>query len=287
MVKLSLHLFGLHPEEYLPATELAERAGFEAVWLAEHVATPLSSGSSYPYSRDGQPFYDPDTPLVDVTVAMAYLAARTSTMKFGTGVFVLPLRNPFLVAKAWATLQNFSAGRVMLGIGVGWLREEFEAVGAEFRRRGRRMEEMIEVMNRLWTGQPVAYDGEFYRFEQVQVRPAPDVPVPMVFGGTAPRALERAARLGDGWYGPRQDLSATIDCRDVIERHRRELGKTNPFVYYARLKGEPVKDEVQRYADTGFEHVVLQPFSGFVAGGDPDERRGRLEQVLEALDALH
>src|SRR3954454_5521684 len=128
-MKFSMQLFGCGADEYLPLVERAEQLGFECVWLADHVVTPLAFEKKYPYAASGDPGFRPETPLSDVAVTLAYVAARTSRIRLGTGVFVLPMRNPFHVARAWAALQTLSGGRAVLGVGAGWMEEEFDAVG--------------------------------------------------------------------------------------------------------------------------------------------------------------
>src|SRR5438552_13802002 len=153
----SLNLFGLPPAEYAPLVVRAEELGFEAIWLADHLITPLEYAATYPYDDSGRPSYRPETPLADVWVTLGHLAALTKNIRLGTGVYILPLRNPFVTARAAMWAQSLSGGRLLFGVGTGWQREEFEVVGEQFDRRGARMDEILAIFEKLWSGGPVAH----------------------------------------------------------------------------------------------------------------------------------
>jgi probable F420-dependent oxidoreductase len=279
-MRFSMQLFGLSPEEYLPLTQRAEQAGFEAVFLADHVVTPLRFEKVYPYSESGDPGYRQDTPLVDVAVTLGYLAARTERILLGSGVFVLPMRNPFHVARSFAALQNLSGGRAVLGIGAGWMGEEFGAVGEAFADRGTRTDEMLDVIDLLWTGEPVEYHGTHYDFPPVHFAGAPRQHVPLVFGGHSGPALRRAARRGDGWFGPNLDLDATLALTRRIDRARAEAGRADrPFRHYVRLVGDLTPDTVRRYEDAGYRDLVFAPFVRLPRDAD-------LRRKLDSIDEM-
>ena len=189
------------PDQWIELTCAAEAAGFDQVALSDHVVQPEKLESTYPYTRSGRPMFPPDTPWPDVWVTIGALAARTERISFVTHVYVLPARNPFVVAKAVGTAAVLSGGRVQLGVGAGWMREEFAALEQPFERRGARMEEQIEVLRTLWRGGMVEHHGEFYDFDRLEMAPAPPEPVPILIGGHSEVALRRAARIGDGWIG--------------------------------------------------------------------------------------
>jgi probable F420-dependent oxidoreductase len=282
-VQFSLQLFGLPAQEYLPLTVRAEELGFTTVWLADHVVTPVEYRKTYPYNATGDPGYRPETPLTDVAVTLGHLAARTSRIGLGAGVFVLPMRNPFHVARSFAAVQNLSGGRAVLGIGTGWMREEFDAVGADFAGRGRRTEEMLDVLDLLWSGETVEYAGEHFAFGPVHFAGAPTAPVPLVFGGHGPVALRRAARRGSGWFGPHVDLVESLALVEVIEAERRRLGRSGPFTSHVRLFGELARRTVDRYADSGVEHLVFSPFTQPGIEPTPAGRLAALESVAADL----
>lgn len=278
---VSLMLFGLPAEEYAPLTVRAEALGFEVVWLPDHLVTPLSFAKVYPYTSSGDPGYRPDTPLADVWVTIGYLAAVTSRIRLGSGVFILPLRNPFVTAKAVSMAQALSGGRVLFGVGTGWQREEYEAVGERFDGRGARTDEILAILAKLWSGQPVSHDGPAYHFPPVQLAPAPQAP-PIVVGGSNEVALRRAGRLGQGWYGPNEPLEAMLAARERLNRYRSYAGRADePFDYYVRLVGGLEAENQRRYADAGFEHLVvgLGEVPGYHAGLP-------LERKLELLAEL-
>jgi probable F420-dependent oxidoreductase len=255
-MQFSLMFFGYPPDHYLPAAMAAETAGFDAIWLAEHLATPADYAKVYPYNDSGDPGYRLDTPLVDVWVTIAHLAAVTERILFGTGVYVLPLRNPFVTAKAVATAQALSKGRVMLGVGTGWMREEFEAVGEPWKDRGLRTDEAIEVMRGLWRGRPFSYQGDVYRFPEVQMSP-PVPPPPVIVGGVSKPALERAARLGDGWYGPSCTLEESAAYRDAIVLRLSNHGRdAQPFAFWARLN-RPDEEQIDLARRLGLDRLVI------------------------------
>lgn len=195
----------------------AELNGWHAMAVSDHVVHPDTIRSPYPYTPDGTPRFSADTPWPDPWVLIAAMAAVTSELRFLTNVYVLPLRNPFVVAKAVGTAAVLSGDRVALGIGMGWMEEEFELLEQPFRARGKRADEMLEVMRKLWSGESVEHRGEFYRFDPVRMLPAPRAPIPIYVGGTSDAALRRVARLADGWVS---DLHSTAELARFIQRIR-------------------------------------------------------------------
>ena len=198
-----------------PATDLvvaAEEAGFESVWTVEHVIWPHEYDSVYPYHPSGKMPGTPEVPIPDPLVWLTWIAAATSRIRLGTGVMILPLRNPLVLAKQLATLDHLSGGRMELGIGAGWLEEEFEAVGVPFAGRGRRVDEMIDAMRALWTERSASFPGEVFSFDDVALNPKPPGgSIPIVVGGQSNAAIRRTVARGDGFYpGP--------DSLDELER---------------------------------------------------------------------
>jgi probable F420-dependent oxidoreductase len=262
-MKLSVRVFGFALRDYAPIAKRADELGFEAVWIPEHLVAPIDFEANYPYRNTGRPSFLPDTPFGDAWVMLSHLAAVTSRIKLGVGVFVLPLRNPFVVAKAAATAQELSNGRVLMGVGIGWMREEFQAVGELFERRGGRTDEMLAVMKKLWTGQPVEHAGEWYRFKALQMSPGLTRPLPIIMGGAGEQALRRAARIGDGWYGPPCDLAAAIGYRTTLQRELAAAGRDpGSFQFWVRATAAPdqagTRANIAQFRDAGFEHLVVQ-----------------------------
>ena len=179
----------------------AEELGFAGIIGADHALYPAEMAPGYPYSESGYPPQTAESEYPDMWTSTAAMAAVTERLRFVCGVYVLPLRDPVEVAKQAATLSILSRGRFVLGVGVGWMKEEFDVYGVDFATRGRRMDEMIEVLHGLWSGDFFEFHGEFFDFSPILVSPKPSHPIPIYFGGAAPAALRRTARVGDGWIG--------------------------------------------------------------------------------------
>jgi probable F420-dependent oxidoreductase len=259
-VKVSISMFGTALGAYAPVATRADELGFESLWIPEHLAIPLEYDANYPYQASGRPGFEPDAPFADPWVMFGHLSAVTRSLKFGVGVFVLPLRNPFVVAKAAATAQLLSGGRVMMGVGIGWMREEFAAVGETFERRGARMEEMITVMNKLWTGEAVEHQGEWYNFPKLQMSPGlpAGMSLPLVVGGASDAALKRAARIGSGWYGPPETLAEATESRRRIGVALADAGRdANTFSQWFRPSVPASAELLAQFREAGFERIVI------------------------------
>ncbi len=200
------------------------------------------------------------------------MAGATERVRFVTNVFVLPMRNPFLAAKAIGSAAVLSNNRVVVGIGVGWMKEEFTLLGQDFHTRGKRTDEMIEVLRKLWTGERVEHHGRFYDFEPLRMTPAPSAPVPIYFGGLSEPALRRAARLGDGWVS---DLHTIEEFREIIGRlrqYREEYGRaSDPLHVIGACIDAADVDGYRRLEDVGVTHLQTMPwvfYSGTTASLD-------------------
>lgn len=203
------------------AAEL-EEAGFDSLWVSDHIAMPAVIESRYPFAADGRATFPGDTPFIDAMVALAAIAGATRRVTLGTAVLVLPLRQPVILAKQAASIDVLSGGRLELGVGAGWLAEEFAALGVPFRGRGQRFTEWTRILRQCWTGAPEPFAGEHYRLPPgLRTGPPPAHHIPLLVGGHSPAALARAARLGDGWLGQQSalDLDAA-ELRRAIEAIR-------------------------------------------------------------------
>jgi probable F420-dependent oxidoreductase len=217
-VKFGLTLTGMSPRWYVEVSRRAEQTGFESVWLGEHLVLPATMPATYLYSEGGQPPITPATPAYDPWALLAAVATGTDTIRLGTNVYIVPLRHPLITARSVITVDRVSGGRVTFGAGVGWLEDEFVAVGESFEDRGRRTDEILPLLRRLWSGpDPVEHHGKYYEFGPVMFLPKSlqKAGIPIEVGGTTRAALRRAAELGDGWL----EL-ASRDIRELAQRIR-------------------------------------------------------------------
>jgi probable F420-dependent oxidoreductase len=196
-----------------------EEAGFESVWVSDHIVLPREIRSRYPFAEDGRATWPSDVPYLDSLIALALAAGVTERVALGVAVLVLPLRHPIVTAKQLASIDAASGGRLRLGVGAGWLREEFEALDVPFEGRGARLEEWIELLRSCWTGSPGPHDGLAYRLPpDVLCLPAPSGPVPILLGGHSQPALRRAGAIGDGWLG--QQSLGSLDTAELAAARR-------------------------------------------------------------------
>jgi probable F420-dependent oxidoreductase len=209
----------------LDAARAAEAAGFESMWTVEHVVYPDGYASAYPYSPDGKMPAVPSTPIPDPLIWLAYIAGVTSTINLATGILILPERNPVVLAKELATLDSLSGGRVELGIGVGWLKEEFDALGVPWARRGARTDEYVGAMRALWASDGASFEGEFASFSNVSSNPKPARSIPIVVGGHSVSAAKRAGRLGDGFFPGKGSPSELSELMDVVRQTAADSGR--------------------------------------------------------------
>lgn len=213
------------PDQLLDIARAAEDAGFHGVLLSDHLFFPGRLESRYPYAPDGKPAFDGTTPFPDAFTTIAAMAAVTTRLRFATMVYILPLRHPLEVAKTVGTAALLSGGRVALGAGAGWIREEYEALGVDFAARGRRFDESIEVLRKAWTGAMVEHRGRVFDLGAFQMSPAPAAPPPIWIGGTSDAALRRAARLGDGWIGTGQHPDELPQLLGRLRAQREKAGR--------------------------------------------------------------
>lgn len=221
-MKLGVHLptFGPYasPDSITLLARTAEDLGFHSVWLFDHVLTPVDISTPYPYTAEGRYGVAPHDPYYEAVAVMAFVAGITSRVTIGTGVLLPLLRHPLLLAKQIASVDRLSGGRVILGVGAGWLREEYEALSLAFAGRGARLEEHVRVMRRAWAETISADEGPSYPHRPVGISPTPATGrVPLIFGGHSDRALDRVARLGDGW------AAVTKPGPDPIAAYRERL----------------------------------------------------------------
>ncbi len=273
-------------DQLLDIARFAEELGFYGLMSGDHAVYPESIRPDYPYSDNGLPPMRPDDEYPDQTAIFAAMAAVTSRLRFTCGVYVLPLRNPHEVARASATLSVLSGDRFILGIGVGWMKEEFEIYGVDFHRRGKITDEMIEVLQTLWSGEMVEHHGEHFDFPRVQLSPAPATAPAIYVGGTSEVALRRAARVGDGYVGAGTAPEDVGPLLSRLHELRREYGRDHlPFEAMLGITAIPGVDLYRRLADDGLESTVAPPFQ-YVLGkkrSTLDEKKRCMEDYAENI----
>jgi len=235
--------------------QLVEELGFESIWPVEHVVMPADYASRYPYDPSGR-MPIPDAAIPDPLIWNTWVAAVTSRVVLGSAMVILPQRNPVVLAKALASLDVLSGGRTFLGVGLGWLREEADAVGTDFSVRGRRADEYIEAMRALWSDEVASFRGETVHFEAVKCNPLPTRSIPIHIGGHTPAAARRAGRLGDGFLplgGGPEDLAPLLK---IVEESARDAGR-DPSAIEISCVGTPDLDSAQAFADAGVQRMIV------------------------------
>lgn len=267
------------PEQVAEAARVAEARGFHALWVPEHVLFFQEYASAYPYAEDGRLPGDPDG-VLDPFSALTFVAAHTSRIRLGTGICIVPQRNPVYTAKQVADLDHLSGGRVDFGIGVGWLEEEFRALGVPFGERGPRTDEYLDVMKALWAPDPVAHLGERFAFSGALMNPKPvqRPHPPILVGGESPAALRRVARHGQGWYGFALDPQRLGPCLAGLDAALAAEGRSRDDVLvYASPRGRPDADAIRAFRDAGVDQLIVP-----VMARDGDGLRRRLDALAES-----
>jgi probable F420-dependent oxidoreductase len=262
-MKFTLNLSFTDPNDFLELAQTAEAHGIDTIVLSDHIAHFAEIESMYPYNKTGERPWVENAPWPDVWVASAAMAAATTKINFLQGVYVLPMRDPFSMAKAIGTASVISRGRVGLGLGLGWMKEEFDLMGHDFKTRGKRADEMVELMRKLWTGEMVEHHGTHYDFPPMKMHPSVPHEIPVIVGGNGPPALCGAARLGGGWSPCFQTLAQLKEKRVAIQKLRREYGTDGkPFAVDGSLEDSAeVELDVSHYKgmeDLGIPHCAAK-----------------------------
>jgi probable F420-dependent oxidoreductase len=260
-------------DDMIAIARKAEEVGIESVWTFEHVMVPVDYESKYPYSPNGKMGAPPETPIVDPLIALASIAANTERLRLATGVNILPQRNPLYLAKQAASLDFVSKGRFMLGIGIGWLKEEFDALDAPFERRGARFDDYVSAMKKVWSGDVVEHQSDFVSWSGFKSFPLPvqKPHLPLVIGGTKGKAFERIARDGDGWYAP---TAAAAELEPLLPRLQsacEAVGRDPSTVEVSSMWPAAVTglDGAKAFADLGVSRLIVPLFA--MGGGNPIE----------------
>ncbi|MEQ9462981.1 MAG: LLM class F420-dependent oxidoreductase [Haliea sp.] len=264
---------------------VADSHGWDAMSFSDHVVHPEQISQPYPYTEDGSRRWAAFTDWPDPWVVIGALASITERLRFTNNIFVLPMRNPFLVAKAISTAAIVSDNRVTPAFGVGWSADEFALMQQDFRTRGKRTDEMLEIMRLLWTGEMVEYHGEFYQFERLEMNPAPSERIPIWIGGISDPAMRRAARLADGWVTDLQPSSEIIDSIARIRQWRRDCGRDQePFEVMATPNDAWDADGYRRLEDAGVTHILTMPWAFY--HGETDDVNLKIDGIKRYADEV-
>jgi probable F420-dependent oxidoreductase len=257
--------------------QIAEECGYESIWSVEHVVVPISHASQYPYGESGPP---EDMDLPDPLVPLAYLASITETVKLATGVMLPALRHPLVLAKEIATLDVLSEGRVILGIGVGWLREEFEALGIDFDSRGGRTQATVRALRALWADGPTEFESDYFSWKAVASNPKPvQSHLPIIVGGQAKMAAKRAARYGDGFFPATSTPDELAELIEVIRTECELIGRDpNEIEITAGATRVLTAEEIKAYEEVGARRAFMVPMARTA-----DELRSQLTDFAETV----
>jgi probable F420-dependent oxidoreductase len=287
-MKFGVSFMGISPRHCAEVAATLDRVGFESLWVPEHMFFPTDMPPTYPYTETGQPPVTSDTPCYDPWVLMGYIACATENIRLANNIFILPLRHPLASARSIVTLDRLSGGRVTLGVGVGWLEEEFVWTGQSFHDRGKRTDEIIPLLRELWTEDVIEHHGEHYDFGPLKFNPKPlqKPGIPIEIGGASKAALRRAGRLGDGWIEigatSLDDLQAKIA---VVEDARREAGREErPFEITTIGAHVSNLDDMRRAADIGATRIIVGPW-GTVGRPTPESIAEWAEQFADEVMA--
>ena len=259
-MKIGVTFARLRPALWVETAELCDELGFESIWLPEHLVLPVHQSGS-PYAGVDHPPVRSDAPVFDVFTMLAFFAGRTEHIRLGTNVYNIGLRHPFVTARAVATLDGLSGGRVELGIGASWLAEEWDAAGLDFATRGARVDEALDVCKRLWTEPEVEHKGEHFAFAPVAFEPKPTQTggPPISVGGDSKPALRRAALYGDGWIPMNTPVGGVAAARAEIEAMRSEAGRAGQFT--VTLMGAPSSaEDLEAHERAGVDRLVVFPW---------------------------
>lgn len=282
--------FGLIPinigmdslEDLIGLAQYAESLDFESLWTFEHVMVPVEYESKYPYSSNGKMGGGSDNPFLDPLIALTAVAAHTKTVRLGTGVNILSQSNPLLLAKQAASLDVLSGGRFMLGAGIGWLKEEFDAMGVPFERRGARYDDYVVAMRKVWSGEVVEHQSDFINWSGFQSYPLPkqEGGVPIVIGGSKGKAFERIAKHGDGWFAPTNDAAGLEPMLAPLKAACDEVGRDyNSIEITSMWDNTGGLDAVKAFEDIGVSRLIVPLFA---LGRDPVAGIGKLAEDIIA-----
>jgi probable F420-dependent oxidoreductase len=270
------------PAQLLGVARCCDEHGYHGILVSDHVFFPEQLSSAYPYSPTGAPLWSSSTPWPDPWVLIGAMAAVTTRLRFSTNIYIAAARHPLVVAKAVGTAAVLSRNRVALGVGAGWMREEFELLGTDFANRGRRLDEMVEVLRALWRGGMVEHHGTYYDFDRLEISPVPTQPVPIFGGGHSDAALRRAVRL-DGWIGNSYPVDEALTYVHRLQAERRRAGAQEPFEIIVGVMARPDAELCRKLEDAGVTGLICAPWMVGKPDADAAERLASLDTKQEAI----
>ena len=250
-----------YPEALANLARTAEESGIESIWAVEHVVIPVGYQSKYPYDPSGKIQAPENVPLPDPLLSLAFAAGVTRKLRLATGILILPQRHPLYVAKEVATLDVLSGGRAILGIGIGWLKEEFDALGVSFADRAARTAETVRAMRSLWKDDPEPFEGKFFRWPALESNPKPvqRPGVPIVVGGHAESAARRAARWGDGFFPGLADTKTLQTLLGIVREECARVGRKPESIEVTAGRGLVDADGAKKLQDLGVSRAIIPP----------------------------
>jgi probable F420-dependent oxidoreductase len=261
----------------------ADESGWWAMAMSDHVVHPERIDSAYPYTAEGKPYWKSSNPWPDPWVTIGAMSAVTKRLRFFTNVFILPARHPIHVAKAVSTAAVLSGNRVSIGIGVGWMREEFAALDQDFTSRGARTNEAIDILRLLWRGGMVEYRGKHYSFDRLEMSPAPGEPIPIYCGGLSDAALKRAAQRCDGWISVIHSVEEIRDYARRLHALREQVGLgANPFEVLVACNDAFDVDGYRRLEDAGATGLITVPWMFY--SGDARSLTDKIDGIRRFAD---
>ncbi len=275
--------FPMFPVDHLiPMARAAEEAGFDTITVPDSIFYPERVSADYPYSADGGRFWAPETSFPDPFVSISAMIAVTERIRFLTNVVKLAIREPLSVAKQLSSMAALSHDRVGLGVGLSWIPEEFAWTHNDMRTRGKRADEMIEILQLVCSGggpKWVEYHGAFYDFDRLMMSPAPELPVPIYVGGLSEPGFKRAARLADGWISVQNTTAEITHACERLGELRAEYGRADlPFEINALPTDAWEVDGYRRLADVGVTEIQCVPW--YFTGKDPDDLQNRIDSLF-------
>ncbi|MEM1112828.1 MAG: TIGR03619 family F420-dependent LLM class oxidoreductase [Pseudomonadota bacterium] len=284
-MKFAYHATMCPPDQYLPLAIAAEEAGFDTFTFPDSICYPKEGSDVYPYNDDGTRDFLDGVPFLEPFVVIPYLAARTEKLKFTTSVIKLAIRQPAIVAKQLSSMGVLLGDRFGFGVGISPWPEDFEACQIAWEKRGKRMDEMMEIVNGLMSGEYFGYEGEIFNMAPIKLCPVPDFKIPLLVGGHAKPALRRAARLGDGWISAGSSVEELKDMIGQIEAFRKDYGRDGePFEYHVMTEAAYSVDGLKDLAALGVTECIIafrNPYDGEPDTSSVEDKIGMMTWYAE------